>query len=228
MQFDAVLFDMDGLLIDSEVVAAKAFTETAADYGLPDVYDLFLSLVGCNENTHKVVIEKALGKQIDTQQFRIDWTARYHESLQGSVPPLLPGVTELLDWLRGNKIPCVVATSSTADAAAYKLQGSGIRDYFTTVTSGDDVEFSKPNPEIFLKAAASIDADPVRALVLEDSENGVRAAVAANTQVIQVPNLVPPSAELMRLGHTVCNDLTEVLTLVKLHHSTGTVLPGRV
>lgn len=227
MKLDAVLFDMDGLLVDSEIIAAKAFTDTAADYELYDTYDLFLSLVGSNEATHKIVLEKTWGSQLDANQFRIDWMERYHRALYDNQPPLLPGVIDLLDWLRDNDIPCAVATSSSQDAAAYKLGGNGIREYFHTITSGDDVEFSKPNPEIFLKAAASINADPKRSLVLEDSENGVRAAVAANTHVIQVPNLAPPSAELLSFGHTVCTNLGEVLDLLKRHRNAGMELPGR-
>lgn len=227
MQLDAVLFDMDGLLVDSEVVAAKAFTETGIEYGLGDVYELFLSCVGCNEKTHMLILEKELGDKVDIHQFRNDWVGRYHEALNDQVPPLLPGVIELLDWLRAKEIACAVATSSTRGAAAHKLDGTGIRDYFLTVTTGDDVEFSKPNPEIFLKAAASVNADPTKSLVLEDSENGVKAAVAANTQVIQVPNLVPPSTELMKFGHTVCGNLGDVLVLLKQHTSAATALPRR-
>lgn len=215
MHLHAVIFDMDGLLIDSETVSAQAFMDTANEYGLIDSYAVFLSLVGCNRASIKLMLEEKLGQQLDAHQFGLDWEERYQAILADTVPPLLPGVIELLEWLKTTGIKMAVATSSGATAAEYKLTSNGIYDYFLTITSGDDVKVSKPNPEIFTKAAASIDVEPNNAWVLEDSENGVRAAVAAGMNVIQVPNLVEPSEELLNLGHTVHRDLHEVLKALK-------------
>ncbi len=215
MPISAILFDMDGLLIDSERVSAQAFIETAESYGLSDVYDLFLSLVGTNEAAHVIKLEEELGDQLDSHQFRIDWVDRYQASLAQGVPPLLPGVKETLNALQAHNIPCAVATSSHVDTAEHKLSSNGIRDYFLTITGGNHVEISKPNPEIYLKAAASIQANPATTCALEDSENGVKAGVAAGMQVIQIPNLVPPSEELLKLKHTVCGDMTEAWAYIK-------------
>ena len=220
MQLDAVIFDMDGLLIDSETVSAKAFKDTAEEFGVTDSYDIFLSLVGCNENSHKIILEEKLGHRLDAQQFRADWIERYQAILAQGVPPLLPGVIELLEWFKSTPIKMSVATSSGARTAEHKLKGNDIYDYFLSITSGDDVTISKPNPEIYTKAAASINVQPGNAWALEDSENGVRAAVAAGMNVIQVPNLVEPSAELLQLGHTVHSDLPAVLKHLKqLNHA---------
>ena len=216
MQPNAVIFDMDGLLIDSETVSAQAFKDTALDYGLSDSYGIFLSLVGCNENSHKLILEEKLGQLLDAHQFRLDWIDRYQTILAQGVPPLLPGVVELLEWLKATDIKMAVATSSGATTAKHKLTENGIYDYFLSITTGDDVTISKPNPEIYTKAAASIDVQPQEVWALEDSENGVRAAVAAGMNVIQVPNLVQPSEELLSLGHTVYGDLHEVLRAFKM------------
>lgn len=211
----AVIFDMDGLLVDSETVSAKAFKETAADYQLNDVFDLFMSLVGCNEKQHAITLKEALEPEIDSTQFRQDWIARYQAVLESGVPPLLPGAEVLLRWLKANNIQRALATSSGRAAAEKKLEGNNIHNYFETVTTGDDVKISKPNPEIFLKAAASISVSPEQALVLEDSENGVKAGVDAGMRVIQVPNLVKPSDELLKLGHEVSESLDTVLALLR-------------
>lgn len=211
----AVIFDMDGLLVDSETVSAKAFKETAADYQLHDAFDLFMSLVGCNEKQHVITLKDALEPEIDSTKFRQDWIARYQAAIQAGVPPLLPGAKALLQWLNENNIKRALATSSGRAAAEKKLEGNNIFHYFETITTGDDVQISKPNPEIFLKATASIGVYPEQALVLEDSENGVRAGVGAGMRVIQVPNLVPPSQELLKLGHEVCESLNTVLALLK-------------
>jgi len=215
MKQTAVIFDMDGLLVDSETVSAKAFEETAAEYELNDVFDIFMSLVGCNEKQHVVTLKEALEPEIDSVKFREDWIARYLAAIENGVPALLPGAEALLQWLQDNNINRALATSSGRAAAEKKLQGNNIFHYFETVTTGDDVQISKPNPEIFLKAAASLSIKPEQALVLEDSENGVRAGVAAGMRVIQVPNLVPPSKELLTLGHEVVESLEVVLEQLK-------------
>lgn len=215
MKQTAVIFDMDGLLVDSETVSAKAFEETAAEYGLNDVFDIFMSLVGCNEKQHVNTLKEALEPEIDSVKFREDWIARYLAAIENGVPALLPGAEALLQWLKDNNISRALATSSGRAAAEKKLQGNNIFHYFETITTGDDVQISKPNPEIFLKAAASLGIQPEHALVLEDSENGVRAGVAAGMRVIQVPNLVPPSKALLTLGHEVVESLNAVLVQLK-------------
>ncbi len=215
----AVIFDMDGLLIDSETVSAKAFNETAESYGLNDVFTVFMSLVGCNEKQHVITLRDALEPDIDSVKFLKDWNDRYQAALATGVPPLLPGALALLTWLESNNIPRALATSSGKIAAEKKLRGNDIYQYFETITTGDDVQVSKPNPTIFLKAAASIQVQPEQALVLEDSENGVRAGVSAGMRVIQVPNLVPPSKELLKLNHEVLESLDSVLLQLKNEHN---------
>ncbi len=215
----AVIFDMDGLLIDSETVSAKAFNETAESYGLSDVFTVFMSLVGCNEKQHVITLRDALEPDIDSVKFQKDWIDRYQAALATGVPPLLPGALALLTWLESNNIPRALATSSGKIAAEKKLRGNDIYQYFKTITTGDDVQVSKPNPTIFLKAAASIQVQPEQALVLEDSENGVRAGVSAGMRVIQVPNLVQPSQELLKLNHEVLESLDSVLLQLKNEHN---------
>jgi len=215
MHLHAVIFDMDGLLIDSETVSAQAFKDTSIKYGLTDSYDIFLACVGCNAYSIELMLEEKLSPQLDARQFWLDWMDRYQAMLAERVPPLLPGVIELLDWLKTEGVKMAVATSSGASAAEHKLSSNGIHDYFLSITTGDDVTVSKPNPEIYTKAAASINVQPNNTWALEDSENGVRAAVAAGMNVIQVPNLVQPSEGLLSLGHTVHSDLHEVLKVLQ-------------
>jgi len=112
-------------------------------------------------------------------------------------------VIEVLEYAKEAKIKCAVATSSTTTAGEKKIADAGIRDYFLTITCGDQVEISKPHPEIYRKAGASVNADMAKSIGLEDSENGVKSATAAGLNVIQIPNLVPPSEELLKLGHRI-------------------------
>lgn len=216
MTLDAAIFDLDGLLLDTERYSQKAFHATASEYELGDKTELFLSLVGTNETFHEQQLSEQLGQLIDPVAFRRDWIARFKQSLAEEAVPLLPGVQEMLNWLQQENIKCAVATSSTTPDGERKLNNAGIRDYFQTVTCGDQVTQSKPHPEIFLKAGESIGADLSRSIALEDSPNGVRAAHAAGFHVIQIPNLVQPSEELLALGHRVCNSMHQVLELAQV------------
>jgi len=215
MTIDAAIFDLDGLLLDTERYSERAFHRTTSDYGLGNQTDLFLSLVGTNEDFHNDRLSQALGHLIDPRAFRRDWIAYFHQSMEDEPVPLLPGVQEMLNWLNAENITCAVATSSTTPNGERKLKHAGIREFFHTVTCGDQVSKSKPHPDIYLKAAESIGADLSRSIALEDSPNGVKAAHAAGLHVIQVPNLVQPSPDLLELGHRVCSSMHHVLELVQ-------------
>lgn len=212
---DAVLFDMDGLLIDSERLSLQSFSETITDHGLEDHGELFLKVIGSNETSLVAILFEALAEKLDVVRFRSEWAERYHALIAYGEVPLKPGVPELLEWLSSNKVKTAVATSSSTDIATLKLTRTGIIGHFQVIVGGDQVKNSKPDPEIFLAAAAALAADASKTLVLEDSTHGVRAGVAAGFTVIQVPDLVQPSAELMQLGHQVSGSLHEVLALLQ-------------
>lgn len=210
---NTVLFDMDGLLIDSERLSLQTFLDTTTVYGLGDQSPLFMSLIGTNEVTLTAILEEGIGRMVDIKKFRRDWSERYHARVIEEQVPLKSGVLALLNWLEEQNIKMAVATSSNSKVANIKLTNCRILPFFDTVVSGDQVSRGKPDPEIFLKAADAIGADHSQTTVLEDSFNGVRAGVSAGMNVIQVPDLVEPDAELLQLGHRVCRSMEEVLNL---------------
>ncbi|MBX2880644.1 MAG: HAD family phosphatase [Granulosicoccus sp.] len=219
MNIDAAIFDLDGLLIDTERYSKQAFVDTASAFALGNRSELFLSLVGTNEETHTKKLAQELGDRIDSTLFRQQWKDRYHEAIATNPPQLMDGVRHMLEWLTNEKIKCAVATSSTTTAGEKKLLDAGIRDFFQTVTCGDQVSRSKPHPDIFLKAGESIEADMSRSIGFEDSPNGVRAAHAAGLHVIQIPNLVAPTEELLKLDHSVCESMHHALELITSWHN---------
>jgi len=212
---DAALFDMDGLLIDSERLSLQSFLATCSDNGLADQTPLFLSIVGSNEAALMAILDDAIGQQVDLPAFRADWAQRYHALIADGQVLLKPGVEELLEWLAAEGIRMAVATSSATPIAALKLTRTGIIKRFDYIVGGDMVRHSKPHPEIFLTAAARIQADISRTLVFEDSSNGVKAGVAAGCTVLQIPDLVPPTPELLSLGHRVLDTLHDALVLLQ-------------
>ena len=210
----AVIFDMDGLLLDSERMALAAFREACSDFGLGDRTDLFIKSVGLTPAAGEVVIQQGIGGRADHKAFIRCWEEKYHHTTANGIP-LKSGVHSLLAFLAENNIPAGVATSTIHTIALKKLEAAGILDCFQTIVGGDQVQKSKPHPEIYLTASVRLDVKPGNCLALEDSENGVRAAVAAGMQVVQVPDLIPPTDALMRLGHRVMDSLEEVVAFLK-------------
>jgi len=217
MKTSAVIFDMDGLLLDSERIALRVFQEICDQYSLGDQFPLYMRILGTNNTTTQTILDTVLPADIDRDEFRTRWTDRYTEETLNPVP-LMQGVLALLDHLESRNIPKAVATSTDTDRALDKLANADIAHRFTTITGGDQIKHGKPAPDIYLKAATSLQADPLACMALEDSPNGVRAALAADMQVIQIPDLLQPDAQLRSLGHTVLTDLDAVIEHIAQHN----------
>ena len=212
---EAVLFDMDGLLLDSETLSLQCFNDEITARGLDEQNAVFMSLIGTNERAQRDILSKSLGHLLDIEAFWKDWKQRYQSTVENHPVPLKKGARELLEWLKQNGIARSVATSSNTEHATHLLKNAEIMSYFDVIVGGDQVTRSKPEPDIYLKAAEETGVQVSNAIALEDSANGVRAAVAAGLHVVQVPDLVQPTEELLGLGHRVCRDLGEVLELIQ-------------
>jgi len=209
-QFEAVIFDMDGLLLDTERIALATFLETCEQLGLDAQTDLFMRCVGTNEALADQILKEGLQGEIDHLHFRAAWDSNYISRTSNELIPLKDGAAELLNYIASLQIPAAIATSTRTTRAREKLQGVGILNQFQVVVGGDQVQNSKPQPDIYLKAAEILGRKPGACLALEDSENGVRAAVNAGMTVVQIPDLVQPSAGLRTLGHIVLRSLSDV------------------
>lgn len=208
--FIATIFDMDGLLLDSERLALKTFQATCSNFNLGDMTDLFKRCIGANAKLGESILENGLKGIADFREFGREWTEAYHKATEEKAIPLMNGVEQLLKHIEILGIPMAVATSTETDRAQAKLRASGILDYFKIIVGGDQVSKSKPNPDIYLKAASELSSDPHRCLALEDSANGVKAAMAAGMTVVQIPDLIQPDEELLKMGHIVLSSLADV------------------
>lgn len=213
-RFHAVIFDMDGLLLDTERLALESFNHVCTLLGLGDRFDLFARCIGANAAAGEQVLRAGLPATVDYVEFIRQWDLVHSAANANRAPPLKSGAIELLEVLAGTAVPCAVATSTGSERAFTKLGHAGILQYFAAITTGDEVEHSKPFPDIYLRAAAKLAAPPGQCLALEDSELGVRAALAAGMTVIQVPDLLVPSPEFRALGHAVIDDLHAVRELL--------------
>jgi beta-phosphoglucomutase-like phosphatase (HAD superfamily) len=209
MKFSALIFDMDGLMLDTERTYRDLFNRAAADCNIEFPGWLHEKLLGRNSaDTHAIL--KDLWK--DDQLFdRFIERSRHHYTLCfADPPPLKQGLLEILDFIEAKKIPKVVATSTRRAYGIPRLEKANLLHRFQSVTTGDQVQRGKPAPDIFLLAASTIPMEPSKCLVLEDSEAGVTAAHAAGMTVCMVPDLKQPCADVRSLAHGVYESLVDV------------------
>lgn len=208
-----VIFDMDGLIFDSERVFMRELSEVARGYGYKVTEENYISSLGLNGDALYELKKSIYGE--DYPHYAISRKTRERVdalALRGKLP-VKDGIRELLEFLKENKIPCAVASSTHKRYVEKYLASAGLREYFSSVIGGDMASASKPDPEIFLVAAAA--TPPDECLVLEDSENGIKAASRAGMRVVCIPDMVYPSEDVKRLTAAVYNTAGEVIDYIR-------------
>ena len=213
MNYHAAIFDMDGLLLDTERVCMRVFQEACEVQQLPFYKEIYLSIIGRNAAGIEAIFRKAYGNDLD--RLHQEWRTRYNAVVKHQAIPVKEGVVELLEWLKEQSLPIAVATSTAKDVAKIKLELAGLSKYIDNLTTGCEVSNGKPDPEIYLLAANRLNVEPTKCLAFEDSNNGVRAAVAANMSTYQIPDLVEPCDEVRQFGHSIVPSLHDVLKELK-------------
>lgn len=207
---DSVIFDMDGVIFDSERVICDLWDEIAEENNIPDIGELMIRCIGINDKaTNELFIQK-YGESFPYEDFKKQVSKKYHAKYDGGRLPMKPGVKELLGFLKENGIKTALASSTKALTVTNQLRDAGILDYFDVVIGGDMVTKSKPNPEIFLEAAAELGVNPTEAYIIEDSFNGIKAAHAAGAKPLMVPDIIQPDEEITKLCHKIFVNLHEV------------------
>jgi len=206
----AVIFDMDGLLLDSEPLYRGTWKAAASSLGFPIDDVLYERFVGRGNAESEGILREHFGEAFPLDEFRSRWSGDFHERV--STIARKPGAIELLAALEKRAIPKALATSSPRVLALRCLGDLASR--FNALVFGDEVSHSKPAPDLFFLAAQRLGIEAVDCLVLEDSEAGVRAARAAGMDVIMVPDLVPPSTEIASMATRVCKTLHEIGNLI--------------
>jgi HAD superfamily hydrolase (TIGR01509 family) len=210
----AVLFDMDGLLLDTEALYRTAIMGACAELGFPMSDELHLSLVGCPLDANRIQLETAFGPSFPFEAYVASYRGKFAALAVDGIPTR-PGAPELLAYLAEAGVPMAVATSTGRPAALKHLTQAGLIDHFRAVVARDDVSRGKPDPEVFLTAAQRLGVDPSLCLALEDSHNGVRAASSAGMMTVMVPDLLAPTAEMQGLCVAIAPDLHAVQAMLQ-------------
>jgi HAD superfamily hydrolase (TIGR01509 family) len=210
----AVVFDMDGLIFDSESLYRDAMVAAAARRGHDMPLPLFLRMVGLPGAGSRIILNDHFGEDFDVDAFWAASSEHFYDMAKSQLA-LKAGVVELLDTLDALNLPRAIATSSRHQDAEHHLAHAGIRDRFHAIIAQGDYRNGKPSPDPFLTAAARLGVAPNQCLALEDSHNGIRAASAAGMMTIMVPDLLAPTEEIEALCLRIAADLHEVETLVR-------------
>lgn len=209
-----VIFDMDGLMFDTERIYIRAEELTGKEFGI-DTMNVVPDLMGVSEHEGVHVYKKCFGEDFDYDSYRARKLEIIMEHLENHGLPKKLGLDELLSFLRERNIPMALATASGRETAEDYLERSGTAEYFQAVICGDMVEKGKPDPEIFRKAAECLGTKPQETLVLEDSYNGIRAAHRGGFIGCMVPDTQEPTEEMDALAVRQFASLTEVLFCLK-------------
>jgi HAD superfamily hydrolase (TIGR01509 family) len=211
----AVVFDMDGLLVDSETMFRDSMMHVARAHGRELPLSVFLRMVGLPGPVSRLVAIEHFGEDFPIDAFNeAVWTyARARHDEVGVA--LKAGVVELLDYLDAEGLPTAVATSSSHLAVELQLGRNEIQHRFQAIVAAGDYSRGKPNPDPFLTAAARLGVDPAFCLALEDSHNGVRAAHAAGMMTIMVPDLLEATDEMRTLALRIADSLHDVRLLLE-------------
>ena len=196
--FSAVVFDMDGTLLDTELVFKEIVWDVTRELGFTMTTDVHGRMVGSSHETTRKLLAEAYGVSFPYALFDEECRRIMHARMAQAVP-VKAGVPEILRELKARRIPMAVATSSRAPHALGHLGTAGLLDMFQAIVTRDDVTHPKPHPEPYLTAARHLGVKPELCLAIEDSHSGVHAAHGAGMQTVMVPDLVPPNDELRTL-----------------------------
>ncbi|WP_029318957.1 HAD family hydrolase [Butyrivibrio sp. AE3004] len=210
-KFDAVVFDMDGVIFDSERATMYCWLELAKKYYIENLEKNFLACTGTtNQRTREIMME-AYGEDFHYDAFAKEASVMFHEKYDGGKLPIKSGVHVILDYLKYQGKKIALASSTRKQTVVNELKDAGLIDYFDEIITGDMVTHSKPHPEIFLLACEKIGIKPENAYAIEDSYNGIRAANAGGLRPIMVPDLLPANEEMKKLTEAVLTSLDEVV-----------------
>ena len=210
-----IIFDMDGVLIDSERQSNEGWLWAAGQLGVEMPMWLIDSFKGapaelcCKffDDYYKGVIDYWEAKELRTQHV---YKIRETEGI-----PVKKGVKDIFEYIRNNGLKCAVATSTRRESAEKTLHEIGVWDYLDAVVYGDEVEHGKPEPDIFLRAAKAIGVNPSEAVVVEDSINGIKAGYAADMRVVHIPDTIAIDDDIRKLTYMVCADLNGLIDVVE-------------
>ena len=210
-QVQAVIFDMDGVIFDSERLVIECWQVIAEKHNIPDIVEICMRVQGNNRQETGKRFREKYGNDFPYDTYKKEVTALFRERYGEGRLPLKPGVVEILQDLKQRCVPLALASSTRSDIVKLELEEARLLSFFDAVLGGDMAPRSKPEPDIFLAAAKVLGAIPANCYVLDDSFNGIRAAHRAGMHPIMVPDMQQPDEEMRGLAEVIVDDLPKAM-----------------
>ncbi len=213
----AVVFDMDGVIFDSEKLYRKHWMITGSEYGIPEdlMHELCNLMAGSTKERNEKMMKARFGEDFDYMTFRSKTMTRMDQDILENGVELKPGVVELFDYLKEHGIKIGLATSTQQERAERNLTNAGIIAYFDDIVYGGVVANGKPAPDIYLKACENLRVNPEDAVGIEDSINGVKSSAAAGLYTVMVVDLIEPTDEIRPLAKQIYESLFDVIIMLE-------------
>lgn len=211
----AILFDMDGVIFDTERVYLKEWKQVFSHYGYEMKDEVYISVMGTGRKNVKKVFKERYGDDLPIEDMYIYKDKLLSEAVDNNEIPLKDGAIDILNYLKAEGYKTALATSAKRDRLEIQLKLADIKDKFDSIVCIDDVGKGKPNPDIFLLAAKNIGVEPAECMVIEDSEAGIMAAFNAGMIPIHVKDLKEVSEIIRKHSHRQFNNLLEIKEYIK-------------
>lgn len=213
-KIQGAIFDMDGLLLDTERICSEAWDKAAKEMHFSDVERAKNACMGLNRKNTAEFFERTYGKTFDYRKFLEISRELTKQAVEENLP-VKNGAEEILQFLKERKIRLALASSTREETVRKQLDRTNLLSYFDEIITGDMVENSKPHPEIFTKACAALGIKPENCIVFEDSLNGIRSAYRAGTYPIHIPDIQPENQETIAMSWKKFSSLTEAMIFFK-------------
>lgn len=210
----AVIFDMDGVLFDTERLGIDAWNYAGEKMNIENTEDMVFKALGANVKAVNKMLKEEYGKDFDIELFRKYCDEYVDEFISKNKVPVKKGLYNILNYLKENNFKTAIASSSNKDTILRNLKSADITDFFDVIVSGDMIEKSKPAPDIYEKAASLLGFFPAECYAVEDSRNGLLSAQGAGCKTIMVPDLWQGDEETDNFIITKCKDLDEVIEFI--------------
>lgn len=210
----AVIFDMDGLMFDTEFLVVKAWDKVGQDLGVGKLGFMINRTLGTNADKTKKLFYEEFGDKVDYEELTKLTREYVYDYYDKNGIPVKEGLYELLYYLKEKKYKLAVASSSRRKSVLHHLEDAKVTNYFDAIVCGDMIKHSKPAPDIYLKAAEELGVDPSKCIAFEDSPNGIRSANNAGMEVIMVPDLVMPDKEISEIIYLKLDNLKQAIEIL--------------
>lgn len=202
-RIDALVFDMDGVLFDTETVSGRAWRRTAAEMNMQDSEAAVKGCTGMNHEGTRLFFLDKYGENFPFDDFMARSSAIFRAIIEEEGLNLMPGVLQALDYLKERNVPIALASSTSKGAVLHHLEYAHITSYFSAIITGDMVERGKPDPMIYQRAAEALGKESAYCMAIEDSPNGMRSAHAAGMLAVMIPDQIEPTAEIEQLAFDI-------------------------